>query len=303
MYQYTDKNHFKFGYEPQKAFVNRQNASEIFYASLGSAEQNFKEWRKANVDAVLRIQKNLPGPYWILLSGGTDSEICLRAFLEAGVPVQAATLRLANGNNEYDIQHVYRLQQELDIKVHFFDLDAENFLKSQEFHQICNVTSNISPIYAFHLWLASQLDGTPVMAQGEVHLKKADDGHWYYVESERLCALYRYFVFYDKPAVPGFFQYTPEQVLSYLKYNPYLKKLINNEIEGKLGTRSSKNFMAQQFYPEVEMRTKYTGFEKIEDQIDVYRKKLRSQFSSHDQFWSCEVHQLINRLEGVRNDL
>lgn len=298
MYQYTDQNHFEFGYRHGRKYCNRQEANEIFYADVGSVKKNFLNWRAANIDAVFRITQNLPGPYWILLSGGTDSEICLRAFLEANVPVNVATLRLANGANAYDIEHVYKLQKQLDVKVHFFDLDAEAFLKSKEFYQICNVTANISPIYAFHLWLASQLDGTPIMAQGEVHLKKGEDQKWYYVESERLCALYRYFIFYDKPAVPGFFQYTPEQIFTYLKFNPFLKKLINNEVEGKLGTRSSKNLMAQQFYPEVEMRTKYTGFEKIEDTIDIYRKQLRAQFAAHDQFWYCEVNDFISRLQG-----
>ncbi len=298
MYQYTYQNHFEFGYQPGRKYSNRQKEDETFYANLGFADKSIQCWRQANIDAALKIQKNLPGPYWILLSGGTDSEICLRTFLEAKIPVKLATLRLANQANEYDLQYIYKLQDQLNVDVSFFDLDPNDFLESSEFLKISSLIGNISPIYAFHLWLASRLEGTPIMAQGEVHLKKGDDQKWYYVESERLCALYRYFIFYDKPAVPGFFQYTPEQVLSYLKHNPYLQQLINNEIEGKLGTRSSKNIMAQQFYPEVEMRTKYTGFEKIEDLIGVYRQQLRTQFAHHDQFWSCEVNNLIHKLEG-----
>ncbi len=298
MYQYTHQNYFEFGYFPDRKYSKREHNDEIFYANLSPALADIQCWRKANIDAALKVQKNLPGPYWLLLSGGTDSEVCARAFKEAGVPFQAITLRLADEANEYDIRHVNALKDELGIAVEFVDLNPEDFLQSEEFQNISNITNNISPIYAFHLWLASQVNGTPILAQGEVHLKKANDGLWYYIESERLCALYRYFILYDKPAVPGFFQYTPEQILSYLKYNPFLKRLINNEIEGKLGTRSSKNRMISQYYPEIEMRTKYTGFEKIEDMIDVYRKKLRNQFSQHDQVWHCEVGQLMRQLEG-----
>lgn len=298
MFQYTDKNHFEFGYLPNRKYSVRQSNEEIFYTKFGVAQQDCQNWREANKLAALKIQQNLPGPYWLLLSGGTDSEICLRAFLEAGVSLNVATLRLANNGNDHDLKYVEKIKNQLGIKVHYFDLDPFEFLRSQDFQNICNTSRNISPIYAFHMWLGSQLPGTPIIAQGDVHLRKQDDGTWSYVEHERLCALYRYFIFYDKPAVPGFFQYLPEQTLSYLKYNPYLKKLVNNEIEGKLGHRSSKNIMALQFYPEVELRTKYTGFEQIESLIDIYRQQLRKKFSNDNQFWHRNVYQMIMDLQG-----
>lgn len=296
MYQYTDQNHFEFGYLPNRKFALRQDPNEIFYAKFGKVKEECKSWREANRLAALKIQENLPGPYWLLLSGGTDSEICLRAFLEAKIPIHLATLRLANGGNDHDLHYIAKIQKQLGVRVHFYDLDPVDFLKSQHFQNICNTSRNISPIYSFHMWLASQVPGTPIIAQGDVHLRKQEDASWAYIEHERLCALYRYFLFFDKPAVPGFFQYIPEQTLSYLKYNPYLKKLVNNEIEGKLGHRSSKNIMALQFYPEIELRTKYTGFEKIESLIDIYRQQLRKKFFCDDQNWICEVSKMMSLL-------
>ncbi|MCB0362330.1 MAG: hypothetical protein KDD35_06395 [Bdellovibrionales bacterium] len=306
LYEYTFDHHFKFGFEPNRYFERRQGPEDIFIASYGRAQFCPLNWREANVLAAKEIFHRLPQPLWVLFSGGTDSEACLRSFSEAKVPVKIASLKLKKGYNQHDLDYVRKYSDKYSCEVEVIELDIEEFWESREFYRIVDSIECVSPILAAHLWLADQLVGTPILAQGEPHLKKEIDqkaerklDSWYLVESERLCSLYTHFIKTKKPAVPGFFQYMPEQTLSFLKNNPLLHDLVNNRIFGKLGTRSSKNQMVRQFYPEIEERPKFTGFEKISFLHDLKRSELAERFPHSDAIVKIDYEDLLSQLEPL----
>ncbi len=309
MFAYTWNNHFEFGYDDGARFLPRANSGQKFVAKFGRCRDEIISWRKANILACREIEAVAQGPIWVLFSGGTDSEICVRSFLEAKVPIRIATLRLGNQANAHDLDYAEKFAQQMNLPITYFDLDMEKFWESGRLLEIVDPIQCVSPILAAHLWLANQLDGTPVIAQGEPHLKKDVPpdyipgespylpSPWRLVESERLCSLYTHFILQDRPAVPGFFQYLPEQFYSYLIYNRILKSLIENRMLGKLGTRSSKNQIARQFYPEVEERPKFTGFEKIESWHDQIRATLAERFPHSDDNFYIEYFDLISLLK------
>jgi hypothetical protein len=230
----------------------------------------------------------------VLLSGGVDSEVCLRSFLSIGISPTIATLRFANDLNSYDLYHVRRVARELGLSIKYFDLNPFEFWQSKELYEITDPISCVSPLLACHLWLSKQVSGTPIIAQGEPHLiKPVPDEYvpgesdylnteWQLVESERLCSLYQYFMINGAPAIPGFFQYLPEQIFSFCYKNPFLSELVNNRVVGKLGTRSSKNKMIYQFYPEVTKRDKQTGVELFQKTHDYYRNLLSLRYPHSD---------------------
>ncbi len=309
MFEYTFHNHFQFGYQSDRLYAVRSTSDEIFYARYSQPSRPITSWREANTTACLEISRKAVGDIWVLLSGGVDSEICLRSFLESKIPVRVASLRLKNGLNNHDMAYVKKLEAELSLQVTYFDLDAEAFFNSQDMESIVNPIQCISPILAAHLWLADQLDGTPIIAQGEPYfIKQVPEDYipgespylpssWFLVESESLCSLYRHFILQDRPAIPGFFQYLPEQFYSYMKFNPILLDLVNNRIVGKLGTRTSKNKIAYQFYPELEPREKYNGFEKIQSMVDLKRSELTTRFPHSDQLYYIGYDELLSQLE------
>lgn len=308
MFEYTFENHFQFGYLNGSTFSNRVSPGDTFVASYGKCRTQISSWREANRQACIDIAQKSSSQIYILFSGGTDSEICIRSFIEAEIPFKIATLRFTHGLNSHDLYYVEKLKQELNLPVSYFDLDILDFWESNDFYNLVDRIQCVSPILACHLWLADQLDGLPIIAQGEPHLKKEIPsdyipGHspylpskWNLLESERLCSLYKHFSLQGRPAIPGFFQFLPEQIYTYLTANPLLQDLVQNKVIGKLGTRSSKNLMAQQFYPELTPRQKFTGYEKIEEQHDKKRSELASRFPDSDQVFSFEYNELVKNL-------
>lgn len=311
LYPYTYKNHFQFGYKDKKAFELRTHPQDQFYAVYGSIETPLTNWQDANQLAARKIYDQKAGDITILLSGGVDSEICVRSFYDQKLPFKTVSLRYEGGVNQSELVHVERLKSEIAIKHEYVDLDLESYWSSDKFYEIVESIQCVSPILASHLWLADKVGGTPVIAQGEALLRKKipidyvpgvspyTASEWLLEESEMFCTLYSYFIVNQKPGIPGFFQFLPEQTNAFLFHNPYLTKLINNQIPGKLSTRSSKNLMSYQFYPDLKPREKLTGFESIMDLQILKRKELANRFPDNDtyvQFTLEEMRKMLHKI-------
>jgi hypothetical protein len=306
MHVYTFNNHFKFGYDGNNFFQDRPHATANFTAEYGKITKTCDDWRKSNEVAAKMIHEKAKDPV-VLLSGGMDSEICLRSFTDQGLPVKAVSLRLIDINQE-EIGHIERIKKEIYFKHQYVDLNLNKFIGSSDFYEIADSIQCVSPILVTHLWLCDQISGTPIIAQGEVHLKKDVPSDyvpgkspylrssWYLYESERLCSLYRHFIKRKREAIPGFFQYLPEQFYSFLTKNKILQNLISDKVIGKLGTRTSKNLISHQFYPDVPLRTKLHGWESIQNIHDDFRACLAKRYPYNDDYYRIEVHDLIARL-------
>lgn len=312
MFEYTQGNHFKFGYNYKDWYCNRTSEDQKFVTSYGRASQDFTSWRQANIYAAKEIHRAVQGKkIWVLLSGGIDSEICLKSFLEAQIPVEIAILKYESDSNIHDIDYALRFCKARNLSYKIFDLNVSKFWGSKEMYEIVDLCHCVSPQLAACLWLGDQVDGVPVIAQGDPYLKKEISmdyvpgespylpSPWSYVESDRLCSLFRYFMYKQKPAVPAFFQYVPEQILTFLKHNRYLQELINNRIVGKLGTRTSKFQMYQEEYPELEIRPKFHGFESFETLHSQYRTELAERFPLADEDFLIRYNDMVKLLSPI----
>ncbi len=314
MFEYTKNNRFKFGYDYKNWYTNRISSKQKFVTEYGNAETDLTSWRHANVMAAKEIHRAAKDQkIWVLYSGGIDSEVCLKSFLEAKVPIEIAIMKYENDFNLHDINYALNFCKKQNLPYKLFNLNISQFWGSKEMYEIVDLCHCVSPQLAACLWLGEQVDGIPVIAQGDPYLKKIVSKDyvpglspylptpWHYVESDRLCSLFRYFMFRKRPAVPAFFQYIPEQMLSFIKYNKLLQELINNRIEGKLGTRTSKFQMYLEEYPELEVRPKLHGFEQFEDLHSKYRHELAQKFPLADEDFTIPVESMISLLMPKEN--
>lgn len=315
MFEYTKENHFKFGYNGRHEFQPRQIDTDQFTFEYGKTSNINLTWRESNELAARQIYSNKVGQIYILLSGGMDSEICLKSFVDQRIPVRTISLRFLDINQTEELSFIYKALDKFNIAKHeFIDVEVKSLINSKEFFSISDPIRCVSPIIVLHLWLANQVSGTPVIAQGEVHLKKHissdyvpgkspyEASEWYITESERLCAIYMNFILRKKPAIPAFFQYNVEQIYSYLTKNPILNDLVNNKIIGKLGTRSSKNQISKQFYTDIEMREKRHGWEDIQNFHDQIRSQLAKRYPYSDQSAEIDLSKLLKMISVQNKD-
>lgn len=339
LFPYTRANHFQFGYKSSSTFTTRwldrrRTQQETFVAKYGRAALLQASWPEANTSAataILTLAQNRALIPVICCSGGLDSEITLYSFFEAWSRFPAgarpsfeiATMDFIDGagaslnrhDTEYVAKFLKRFQpKDFDLKWRRFSLDIEKFCENDEFTALADEAQVISPAVVTQLWLCQKIFGEnpqalPVIGQGEMHLVRdvsAENSYapatWQIVETENLCGLYRFFLGRGLPAVPGFFQYTPEQFETQLRTNPILHQLISNSRYGKLGTRSSKAEILAFDYPELEARPKYTGFEKIEALYEGKRASLLRRPLATEAKWHRSIYDLMSDLRPVACD-
>jgi hypothetical protein len=299
-------NHFKFGYDG-KWYTPRSSKYQKWMCEYGVAIEQLSI-KEANRRAALKIQQNAEGnQIYLLLSGGADSEVAARSFMDAGVHFIAATLKYKTlGNdkilNQEESNYADELCTQYNIPKKEFVLYPEKFWNSDEYTEITTISQTRSPQLACTMWLAKQLDGYVVLGQGEPFVYR-QFGEWWFREREFIVSWYKFWMFAGITGTAGFHQYTPEQMLAYLT-DPIMMNLIKDALPSKttnpLSNADIKHSIYQKHYPESNLgsRKKYTGFENLVFMETLARIKLAERFPFCCEEFTISYSDMISKLKG-----
>jgi hypothetical protein len=286
MHQYTHESHFKWGFNGTWGSLPTTDANQSYAVRFGLSSERTPDFHASCLQAARLIRDKTDLPINVALSGGYDSEITLRSFVESGIPVTAYFARFANGLNaeEYNVARAVAAKYKVPLKV--LDLDVLRFW-DENWQDYAQKFDSISGQFMVHIWIVSQMDGYPVVGGGDPYLvftkpedHKAPDEEktWYCRFLSRQISTTRYLNSVDRPGAPLFFYYTPELILSafanphieaYIRYRGilYLKFLSNVRL---------KPLIYGMYFPTDFDRPKRTGFEAIEQEDMDIRKRLRT---------------------------
>jgi len=325
MYNYTHKQHFKFGYN-NEWFNQRTSPDDKWHVDYGSITQQPKDFKYESFRVAQLIENEsmrLGLPIDLMFSGGTESEMMVRSFVEQGIPVYVHIMRFKDGYNQHDIKDAEAYCEAHGIKPIYHDLDILDFWKNGCW-DYAERTKCISPQLLSTMWLMDQLDGLPVMGSAECYLayedldkyqyydsnvrqvirKRIDEypvKPWYMHEREKIAAWYRHPMSQDRAAVPGYFQYTPEIMLAFL-LDPFQQELAQCMHRGKLSNTSTKLQVYENYFPNLQQRQKTTGFEKIMKYDAIVRRELYKKYTMYKAEAKWEYNSLIKHLQGDRNE-
>ncbi len=307
----SHRQHFEFGYEKNgifTPFTARESSTDLWTVRYGRCTRMPLSFRAECNETARIIRRNREQPIVVLFSGGVDSEVTLRSFVEAGIEVSVAILRFRDDLNIHDFSWAVSTCELLKVPYRFYDLDLKQFWRSDAINYARD-TQCVSPQLLSTMWLIDQVDGFCVLGSGEHYLAKRTipgqtitetnylRSHWDLIEKEKIAAWYRHFLVRGRDGCPGFFQYTPEIMLSWL-VDPLAIELWNDRIPGKLDSVSSKlRFYRQHF--ELQVRPKYSGFEKVSDRDLQVRQALYDMFPDSDWGYSTPVIELMRALSPV----
>ena len=129
-----------------------------------------------------------------------------------------------------------------------------------------------------------------------------DPSTWHYCfrENEDASAM-RFSNLYNIPLVNEYFSYTPELLLYYLEHAD-IKSLISNKYNYKLSSVSSKNAILKKLVPEIRVRKKTHGFEKLlAFNYEATRHMASTQISRlEDSLDGIEYNRIIKMLKGKK---
>lgn len=290
---FTYNNHLKY-YIDGVPYGYRQNSIQNFKVSVGSIDQNY--YRTTNFKRELLrtadlVYQNLGKDLVLFLSGGTDSEIVLRNFLEIGIRPRCFVIKFKGDYNDSDVQEAINLAKGLDVKFELINFDVKDFFYSGEASEF-GAEIQCTQITYLTVYKSIKEKNLPSVMGGELMLKRnidTDPSSWYYCLRENEdCSAMRFSIKYNIPLVNEYFSYTPELMLSYLE-NEKIQSLTSEKYNYKLTSVSSKNAILKELIPEIKLRKKTHGFEKL----------LAFNYEAYRSMAGQQIARLENSLDGI----
>ncbi len=296
--QLTHEQHFVFGYNREgrfHPFAKRATAEDRWTVQYGRAQRFPMSFRQECLETARLIQRQTREPITVLFSGGIDSEVALRSFYEAGIPVTAAILKFKNELNAHDTSWAQVTCDELKIPTKILELDLLSFWQSEDALRYADETQCISPQFLTTMWMLDRCDGYCVLGSGENFLTFRTPTSrtigWSLVEKEKVATWYRYFIAKNRAGCPGFFQYTPELMLSWM-LDPAAVAFWRKHA-GLIRDSIPMKFPIYRQHFSLRPRPKFTGFEKVATEDLELRRKLEARFADSVGTFETTAEDLV----------
>jgi hypothetical protein len=255
------------------------------------------------VIAAREIQKAHPQKkIALLLSGGIDSEVMARSFLEAKVPFKGRILRLKDDKNIHDWSWAVAWCEANKVAYEFYDIDPVAFFESGEYLRYAAVSEcclfSLLPIMKMLEDIAENGE-VPVMGSGECYLEMKTSVGWLLFERRKFASFHR---FADKrkiAAIPSFFQWSPELMAAFL-LDQEVKNLVLTTIPEYRSTLPIKHLLYQNHFPKLPERPKYYGYEKLIPLLTKACKILEKKYPQDLQEATFHYAAILKQLKAMR---
>ncbi len=237
------------------------------YGKCSRAPLPFKEECIETARTISEQAKALGRIPVICLSGGLDSEVIVRSFMDAGVDFKLMTWRFKDKLNEHELAYVRMFCTQHGLETEYFDI-SPFWLNSPEAQKLFLDAHTTYLPFAYNMRLMNHIwanGGFPVLGE-EGQLERSGQ-EWKYVEYEYDRALFRHAELHGMQSA-GFLQHTVEILASFLTH-PLMIELATgkNKLANILLTTSTpiKYQMYMEAWPDLKPRKKYTGIERIQE--------------------------------------
>ncbi len=247
-------------------------------------DQKFQMWfdrperiiglREASIRAARRVRESTDKEIVVLYSGGMDSEWVLESFMLAKIEVTPLVIEYADGVNAHDVSWARRYIERRGIKNAIFEpLVLRDWYGSQAQFEIAELAQTTELAYTTQFQAMARLnDGNRFFITGydEPGMAADDSGterQWNLFYNERHYSVVKLFERLGIPGIANWGRFSSELFAAYvcqpqwqlLGANMYQPQVWNSEMV--------KVPMFQSWFPFMEARPKYTGFEAALDYV------------------------------------
>jgi hypothetical protein len=247
---------------------SKENIKERFIINFNRCSRPVLSWKEECLSTASHIRNSTDRPLMVSMSGGIDAEVAAMSFIEAGIQIEAFTIRHAHGTNEHDISYAIKFCKKYGIKHTIIDVDINKFMEKDFMKYIEMGFRGWDVFRFFQLFVTDtieQMGYSAILGGGEqVYINNNSE-----VSLQYVCSSVNIFEWCRKNNTthfPYFFQTTPEIMLSYITH-PYIDKALTEpeRFPNKFENYSIEKIMVyHQEWPNLERREKFTGYENVE---------------------------------------
>lgn len=265
-----------------------------FSVSYISATRDPVRFREECVLLAQAIAEEARGmPIYVCISGGIDSEVVCRSFVEAEVAFTPVVFRYKKHQRD-DLGAIRRFVTSQKLQLKTIPFDEEEFVRNEM--KIWAERYPISePFVAFDMARIDRLDGCVVFGCGDVVLESTNGR----VCSYELGSFFQPQLFINDERRTGcyqFFQGSSEIMLAALG-DPIMRQWVH--LQAAMGFSNSRQFKAYAFkkiWPDLELRRKWTGYERFAALYFEGQKVLNQRLTSNGDRYDLPLDQLLDQL-------
>jgi len=211
----------------------------------------------------------------VYFSGGLDSELVLRSYIDIGADPIVNIFRFEDHINEYDVSYAIVVCESLGIKYNVIDFNIAKFFE-QDAEYISDISQIDRPRGLPQLKFLDYTEGFAVLGIGDPRWSRSikDNTPWILLDQEHDTGWDKYILHKNIPAIAQWFKWTPQLVLAYTELDWFKNLVINNKWSGREGVTSTKLLGYREAYPDLLHRDKKTGMEPIDSLINEFEKFL-----------------------------
>jgi hypothetical protein len=300
----NENNWYTWHYGTDKKTLRQTNSSLPFYTHYKKTKNKILDFKTELDNAASSILDHYPNiKPCIFFSGGVDSELLLRSYLNVGANPNVYIFRYENDYNLYDVSYAVTICNLLNVKYHIIDFNLQKFYENDA-EKISEESQIDIPKALPHLKFMDYVDGLPIYGEGDLFWFRNNDdysksGKWLTNCWEHEIGWSKYILYKNRPAIMEWFKWTPGLVVSYTNLK-WFQNLINDKYYGKLGVRSTKMIGFKEIYPDLINRKKQTGFENVEFLCDALENYFIKKYNGLPFRNSCtrSYAQLIKEIVG-----
>jgi len=274
---YTSENnwyHWSYGSLPS---FSRQTDSLPFKTTFSKYKGSVSTFKDELCKAAASTIDHANDKITVLFSGGVDSEIMLRAFLDIGYTPKIVIARYENDYNIYDVSYAVTICSMLNVEYKIIDFNLTHFFENDA-DRVSELAEIDRPRALPYCKILELIDEIPVFGRGEPNPIKIDN-QWIQRCHEYDVGRIKYAQAINKPAFAEWFKWTPGLVISYMNLI-WFNDLIKNKYNA-VDSVSTKMIGYREAYPELIDRVKKTGFEKIDTLINEVDTHLFNKYGRY----------------------
>lgn len=275
-------------------FSNEFNEKLNFHVSFENMHKCSDTLAVVATRAIKQIQQEYPAPYYLMVSGGIDSQAMLWAWAQSGVPFIPVSVEYVSDGQIFNSHDLMQRNEALcgNIDIKYIQFDVIDFLENKliNYAQRYQCTS---PQICTHMCMSeSIIDGT-VIYSGEFARNV------FFKYTYTIFGLWRYATLSNRNVIPFFFLHDPE--LSAAVNVPIAEKISPDSLADNINIGEYQVYMNKAHsykdagIPVIPQSMKSTGFEKIKDWYDLQQSN-RVTFQERMQFSNMPSKRIFDIL-------
>ena len=270
---------------------SKKNDPYSFWLHFNSITRSPDSWKEELYATARAIANRAKKPIWIASSGGIDSEIACRAFFDQGIDFSVLTLEHDSGTNRHDIHYAITWCRAHGVNQKIVRMNVESFFTQE----VESYTERYTAIHPFRylqikvLELIEEMGGFGVLCSGE-QLYQNDLKQLTLTTTDLHLPLSNGNVIplewckdTNTDHEPYFHFGTPELCLAYTQIPLVAFALTHPDsiFRHEANAYTLKRLVYQSVWPDLQVRYKSHGFEKVGASYEAVKARLRERFMNN----------------------